>query len=95
MKPYEDSAELGVYDLWQLQKNRVDLCKQYLDDWVKEDLDAILGMLLLSLGLSLSNQCLQLQLRHIARYSTVCLDMLDIPEFTTFSIILVYRFLAE
>ena len=43
MKSYENATELGVYDLWQLQKARTDLCKMYLDRWAADpDLDAIL-----------------------------------------------------
>ncbi|KAF2764279.1 amidase [Teratosphaeria nubilosa] len=44
MKAYEDAQELGVYDLWLLQKQRTALCKRYLDRWNAVDsLDAILS----------------------------------------------------
>jgi amidase len=43
MKPYETATELGVYDLWQLQRERTDLSKMYLDKWeASEGVDAIL-----------------------------------------------------
>lgn len=45
MLAYEKSTELGVYDMWQLQKKRTELCKFYMDRWNScEGLDAILGM---------------------------------------------------
>ncbi|KAI7493968.1 acetamidase [Hortaea werneckii] len=44
MRDYEVAKELGVYQLWQLQNARTDLCKRYLDRWAAcEGLDAILG----------------------------------------------------
>ncbi|KAK5119961.1 hypothetical protein LTR85_007037 [Meristemomyces frigidus] len=44
MKAYEEAKELGVYDLWQLQIQRTNLCKRYLDRWAAcKGLDAILG----------------------------------------------------
>ncbi|KAK3715412.1 hypothetical protein LTR37_007140 [Vermiconidia calcicola] len=44
MKSYETANDLGVYDLWQLQKQRTALQKKYLDRWAAcEGLDAILG----------------------------------------------------
>lgn len=43
MKLYETATELGVYDLWQLQKQRTALQKMYLDRWAGAGLDAILG----------------------------------------------------
>jgi amidase len=43
MKAYETATELGVYDLWQLQRERTDLSKMYLDKWeASEGVDAIL-----------------------------------------------------
>lgn len=43
MKAYETATELGVYDLWQLQRQRTDLSKMYLDKWAtSEGVDAIL-----------------------------------------------------
>jgi len=43
MKAYETATELGVYDLWQLQRQRTDLSKLYLDKWeASEGVDAIL-----------------------------------------------------
>lgn len=46
MKAYEEATELGVYDLWQLQKKRTTLAKRYLDRWAAcKGLDAILCML--------------------------------------------------
>lgn len=48
MKGYEEATELGVYDLWQLQKERTILAKRYLDRWAAcEGLDAILCKLLI------------------------------------------------
>lgn len=44
MRAYAEAKELGVYDLWQLQKRRTALQKRYLDRWAAADgLDAILG----------------------------------------------------
>jgi amidase len=43
MKAYETASELGVYDLWQLQRERTDLSKMYLDKWAASNgVDAIL-----------------------------------------------------
>jgi amidase len=43
MKHYEVAKELGVYDMWQIQAKRTEVCKQYLDRWnACEGLDAIL-----------------------------------------------------
>ena len=42
MQAYGDAKELGVYDAWQLQRQRTALCKKYLDRWAAcEGLDAI------------------------------------------------------
>lgn len=44
MKGYEDANEMGVHELWQLQIQRTELCKRYLDRWeAVGGLDAILG----------------------------------------------------
>lgn len=44
MKRYEDATDLGVYDLWQVQKQRTALQKKFLDRWAAcEGLDAILS----------------------------------------------------
>lgn len=44
MKYYETASEMGVYNLWQIQKQRTALQKKYLDRWAAcEGLDAILG----------------------------------------------------
>ncbi|EON62436.1 hypothetical protein W97_01658 [Coniosporium apollinis CBS 100218] len=44
MEYYTKAQELGVYDMWQLQLERSELCKQYLDRWHACDgLDAILA----------------------------------------------------
>ncbi|KAK3117810.1 hypothetical protein LTR53_000498 [Teratosphaeriaceae sp. CCFEE 6253] len=44
MQAYGDAKELGVFDGWQLQKQRTALCKRYLDRWAAcEGLDAILS----------------------------------------------------
>lgn len=43
MRPYEQATELGVYDLWLLQKQRTELCARYLRRWEEVGLDAILG----------------------------------------------------
>lgn len=43
MKDYENATEMGVYDLWQLQRERTDLSKMYLDKWAASNgVDAIL-----------------------------------------------------
>lgn len=33
MEPYSEAKELGTYAMWQLQLERTELCKQYLDRW--------------------------------------------------------------
>ncbi|UJO18965.1 Putative amidase [Fulvia fulva] len=43
MKAYEEATELGVHELWQLQKQRTALAKRYLDRWNEIQPDAILG----------------------------------------------------
>lgn len=44
MKPYETASELGVYDMWQLHRERTALAKMYLDRWnLSHGLDAILS----------------------------------------------------
>ncbi|EME42792.1 hypothetical protein DOTSEDRAFT_173217 [Dothistroma septosporum NZE10] len=43
MQGYSDAAELGVHELWQLQKRRTALQKRYLDRWQEIQPDAILG----------------------------------------------------
>ena len=44
MQAYASADELGVHDLWQLQKQRTALQKRYLDRWAAcSGLDAILG----------------------------------------------------
>lgn len=40
---YETAKDGGVYDLWQLHKQRTALQKRYLDRWTKAGIDAILG----------------------------------------------------
>lgn len=48
MEAYSKASELGVYDLWQLQRERTALSKVYLDRWTNcEGLDAILSQCLL------------------------------------------------
>jgi len=43
MQAYDSAAELGVYNLWQLQHERTALCKRYLDRWgASGGVDAIL-----------------------------------------------------
>ncbi|KAI9375110.1 amidase signature domain-containing protein [Aspergillus egyptiacus] len=42
MKAYEEATELGVYEMWQLQLARNNLCKSYLDRWNEADIDAVL-----------------------------------------------------
>ena len=44
MMAYADATELGVYDMWQLQRERNELCKMYMKRWNDCDgLDAILS----------------------------------------------------
>ncbi|KAF2853586.1 acetamidase-like protein [Plenodomus tracheiphilus IPT5] len=44
MQTYSDSRELGTYDMWQLQLERSELQRQYLEQWMSYDgLDAILA----------------------------------------------------
>lgn len=45
MNNYADAKELGVYEMWQLQLARNNLCKSYQDRWNKAGIDAILCML--------------------------------------------------
>ncbi|KAK7538482.1 fatty-acid amide hydrolase [Phyllosticta citribraziliensis] len=42
MRSYEDAAELGVYNMWQIHLERNDLQSKYLDRWNAAGLDAIL-----------------------------------------------------
>ncbi|KAL2833984.1 amidase signature domain-containing protein [Aspergillus pseudoustus] len=42
MQAYADATELGVYDMWQLQLKRNELCKSYLDRWNAAGIDAVL-----------------------------------------------------
>jgi amidase len=42
MKAYEDAAELGVHEMWQLHLKRNTLCKSYLDRWNESGIDAVL-----------------------------------------------------
>lgn len=42
MKAYEDAAELGVHEMWQLHLKRNTLCKSYLDRWNASGIDAVL-----------------------------------------------------
>jgi amidase len=45
MQMYSVAKELGTHSMWQLQLERTDLCKAYLDRWNRYDgLDAILCM---------------------------------------------------
>lgn len=47
MEAYEKSQEIGVYDMWQMQAQRSELQKNYLDQWnAMGELDGILGRLL-------------------------------------------------
>jgi amidase len=44
MKAYETAPELGVYDMWQIHRERTGLAKMYLDRWnACSGLDIILG----------------------------------------------------
>lgn len=43
MNYYETARERGVYEMWQIQIRRTELCKAYLERWNQsEGLDAIL-----------------------------------------------------
>ena len=45
MQGYEKATGISVYDMWQVQQERTDLCKMYMDRWnACEGLDAILSM---------------------------------------------------
>jgi amidase len=40
---YRTVQDIGVYDMWQIQAARTELCKAYLDRWnACEGLDALL-----------------------------------------------------
>jgi amidase len=44
MGQYKEASELGVHAMWQLQTDRSELQRQYLNQWAaQEGLDAILG----------------------------------------------------
>lgn len=44
MQSYADAKELGTYDMWQLQLERSEIQRQYLEQWMSYDgLDAILA----------------------------------------------------
>ena len=42
MEGYAQASELGVHAMWQLQAQRTQLCKDYLDRWTKAGIDAII-----------------------------------------------------
>jgi amidase len=43
MSYYESAKEIGVYDMWQIQAQRTEFCKSYLERWNQcAGLDAIL-----------------------------------------------------
>ena len=45
MMGYAEATELGVYDMWQIQRERTNLCSMYMERWnACEGLDAILSM---------------------------------------------------
>jgi amidase len=44
MKYYEKASELGVYEMWQIHRERVELAAMYLRRWnACEGLDILLG----------------------------------------------------
>jgi len=45
MQQYKEAKELGVYDMWKLHTERSELQRQYLEQWMSMDIDAILGKL--------------------------------------------------
>jgi hypothetical protein len=45
MKYYETASELGVYDMWQVHRERTELAAMYLRRWNEcKGLDVILGL---------------------------------------------------
>jgi hypothetical protein len=43
MQAYADAKEVGVHEMWQMQLERTEFCKNYLDRWTAcEGLDAII-----------------------------------------------------
>ncbi|KAJ0423035.1 amidase signature domain-containing protein [Aspergillus carlsbadensis] len=42
MRMYEDAEDRGVYEMWQMQLKRNELCKRYLDRWNEAGVDALL-----------------------------------------------------
>ena len=45
LNDYKNNPELGVYDMWQVQGKRTEVCKAYLDRWNQSGgMDAILCM---------------------------------------------------
>jgi amidase len=44
MEMYSVAKELGTHGMWQLQLERTEFCKAYLDRWNREGLDAIICM---------------------------------------------------
>jgi len=45
MASYENASELGVYEMWQVHRERTELAAMYLDRWnACKGLDVILGL---------------------------------------------------
>jgi len=45
MQQYKEAKELGVYDMWKLHTERSELQRQYLEQWMSMNIDAVLGKL--------------------------------------------------
>lgn len=42
MLAYGDATDIGVHEMWQIQRARVALCKEYLDRWQAAKIDVLL-----------------------------------------------------
>lgn len=89
MPSYEESVELGVHEMWQIQAERSELQKHYLDRWnAMGGLDGLICRLALSFYLPLlTSMSLQAQRPRIARSSMGNSPTRDTPACTIFSTI--------
>jgi amidase len=42
MKDYGEADDIGVHEMWQIHKARVNICKQYLERWKAAKIDVLL-----------------------------------------------------
>ena len=94
MEGYNRAQELGVYDMWQLQIKRTELCKEYLDRWnACKGMDGILCMRNCLSVKQYTDNFMQAQRHLTAPYRTETSNMSAILASSTFWIIPPSRFL--